>query len=547
MINPHHVAQLLSNLVSQQLSLNDHDTAVSDRDREVAQGLYDQIESILESTHYSFETEHSVDFNDQSNAEQSDDNDDEEDQDQDDEEEGDDEQQQEIDDNDEALMEMEVDQQNTLFHRFSIEYMRKAIDFYDAINQKTGKKQHSWKAFQHRFRKVKNRKYIERFRKYLESGGTKQEKLDEIDQFTYNKFEKARSEFLFVHDVDLKRWALQKAREIDDKTFKASDNWVVQFKNRHALCSRKVTKLVTQREVLNSDTINDSAKNFVANIKTLLSYYRQSNVLNTDQSGVQIEMVGNRTLSFKGEKNTFGKVRSLFNTSHSYTVQFIVSLAGQPVGPCYLCLKEKNGRMSENIKTNLFQAANVIVTCSESGKLSSSLVKYWIDKVLRPVVRDKKVLLLLDIWGGQTDQQLYSQMKHLRIEVIPKKTTAMIQPLDITFNRQYKRIVRTIFDHVRLHDLDCNLSERNNIIKLTSLCYNQLCSKKFFLMNQYSWFKGGYLETHPGSYQNVEETCFRFQDYCCQEKKCNSIPLIQCSFCENVLCFYHFFVLYHIH
>ncbi|CAF5008309.1 unnamed protein product [Rotaria sp. Silwood1] len=90
-------------------------------------------------------------------------------------------------------------------------------------------------------------KYIERFRKYLESGGTKQQKLDKIDQYTYEKFEKARSrsEFLFIHDIHLKKWALQKAREINDNTFKASDSWIFHFKRRHALCSRKVTKLIT--------------------------------------------------------------------------------------------------------------------------------------------------------------------------------------------------------------------------------------------------------------------------------------------------------------
>jgi hypothetical protein len=189
-------------------------------------------------------------------------------------------------------------------------------------------------------------------------------------------------------------------------------------------------------------------------------------------------MVGSRTLSFKGEKATFGKVRSVHNTSHSYTVQFITSLTGQPIGKCYLCLKEKNGHMSDKIKKNLFQAPNVTTTCSKSDKLTSSLVEYWIHNVLKPAVGNEKVLLLLDVWGGQTDQKLYSSMKHLRLEIIPKKTTSMIQPLDITFNRQYKHIIRTIYDHVRLYDINCNLSQRNNIIKLTSLCYNQICSKK---------------------------------------------------------------------
>ena len=70
---------------------------------------------------------------------------------------------------DEAFMEVDDDQQHNLLHRFSIQYMRETVDFCDATNEKTGKKQHSWKAFQHRFQKVKSRVYIERFRKYLES------------------------------------------------------------------------------------------------------------------------------------------------------------------------------------------------------------------------------------------------------------------------------------------------------------------------------------------------------------------------------------------
>ena len=532
MINPHRVAELLSNLISERLSLDDRKNTDSKRDEEIAKYLYDHVESILESSQYSFESEHTIDFNDDSNTEQLKDN--EEDDENDEEENEDDEEEEEVEEDDEEgeqqqmnnddeqfdeqLLEADNDQHHHLQKHFSILYMKRAIDFYDHINEKTGQKSHSWKAFQHRFPKVKNRSYIERFRKYLESGGTKKQKLDQIDQYTYNKFEKARSKFHFVHDIHLKRWASQKAREINDRTFEASDYWIFQFKRRHALCSRKVTKLITQREVVDASTINNSANDFVNKIKTLLPEYRGQNVLNTDQTGLEIEMVGSRTLSFKGEKATFGKVGSVYNTSHSYTVQFITSLTGQPIGKCYLCLKEKNGHMSDKIKKNLFQASNVTTTCSKSGKLTSSLVEYWIHNVLKPAVGNEKVLLLLDVWGGQTDQKLYSTMKHLRLEIIPKKTTSMIQPLDITFNRQYKHIIRTIYDHVRLYDINCNLSQRNNIIKLTSLCYNQICSKNFIPIHRYSWFQGGYVEKDPGPYENVEQLCFRFQEYDCDFK-----------------------------
>ena len=151
MLNFHLVAELLSNLVSERLSLRDHDTADSMRDEEVAKHLYDNVESILESTHCFFETEHTIDFNDNSNTEQFEDEEEEE---------------EEINNDDvpfdEALMKVDEDQQHNLLHHFSIQYMKEAIDFYDAIHEKTGKNQHSWKSFQHRFQKVKNRKYIYR-------------------------------------------------------------------------------------------------------------------------------------------------------------------------------------------------------------------------------------------------------------------------------------------------------------------------------------------------------------------------------------------------
>ena len=78
---------------------------------------------------------------------------------------------------------------------------------------------------------------------------------------------------------------------------------------------------------------------------------------------------------------------------------------------------------------------------------------------------------------------LFNKMKHLKRLEILKKTTSMIQPLDVGWNRQYKHFIREMYNHVHLHDLNFNLAQRNNIIKLNSLAYNQLSSSKFIPMN----------------------------------------------------------------
>lgn len=87
-------------------------------------------------------------------------------------------------------------------------------------------------------------------------------------------------------------------------------------------------------------------------MQKLLPKYDPDYVINTDQSGIQIELSSTRTLSHKGEKATALSVRSKNAITHSFTVQPCISLSGKPVGPLFLCLREPSGFLSENIKVS---------------------------------------------------------------------------------------------------------------------------------------------------------------------------------------------------
>jgi hypothetical protein len=43
---------------------------------------------------------------------------------------------------------------DALLQKFSLEYMTNVTDFYDEIHETTGKRKHTWKSLQHRFRRV---------------------------------------------------------------------------------------------------------------------------------------------------------------------------------------------------------------------------------------------------------------------------------------------------------------------------------------------------------------------------------------------------------
>ena len=148
---------------------------------------------------------------------------------------------------------------------------------------------------------------------------------------------------------------------------------------------------------MNDEEIKKSADQFVNGVRDLLPKYKEDFVLNTDQSSLEFEIHSNRTHSHQGEKITLSAVRSINETTHSYAVQSMISLSGKIVGSIYLYLKEPKGQMSDNIKAHLYNADNVLVTCSTSGKLTTSLVEYWRNHVLLPSISlSSRSLLLSD-------------------------------------------------------------------------------------------------------------------------------------------------------
>ena len=79
-----------------------------------------------------------------------------------------------------------------------------------------------------------------------------------------------------------------------------------------------------------------------------MQYYSSKAIINTDRVGLNKELHSTCTLSDQGEKLTVVAVKSQNAITHSYTVQPMINLAGEVAGPIYLCLKEPDGRISEN-------------------------------------------------------------------------------------------------------------------------------------------------------------------------------------------------------
>lgn len=171
----------------------------------------------------------------------------------------------------------------------------------------------------------------------------------------------------------------------------------------------------------------------------------------------------------------------------------------------------------------------------------------YVTHVLQPTLTSKS-LLLIDAWGGQQADDCFESIERetgftcTRLG-IPPGATATTQPLDVFYNRQWKRVVRQFYDHVACQTLNINLYSRDNIIKMQSLVHHMFTHETFVPMGQYAFYASGLRPDRSPYFQTPAEVLFPPALASCSN--CPSKAFIRCVFCGVDLCFQEFFVLNH--
>ena len=142
------------------------------------------------------------------------------------------------------------------------------------------------------------------------------------------------------------------------------------------IVSRKINKFVTRKSLENTEELRKKAEQFVTGVRQQIREFGLKNVYNSDQSGFQLKMHSGRTLAVEGEKQVQCLVQSVSATTHSYTIQPLISGEGKLFSPLFLVLKEQSGKFGPIIEANLFRAENVCIEASKSGKLTSGMKNY---------------------------------------------------------------------------------------------------------------------------------------------------------------------------
>ena len=145
-------------------------------------------------------------------------------------------------------------------------------------------KNHTFASIRRRCKQIKYKEQLRRIKQYVTAQGTKTKKLQRVNNFVYAKFIRGRECCLPIYDSDLRRLAIKKARDLNVTGFTASHHWILDFKPRNHISSRKVAKLVTKNHLKDRDKILRSAENFIQTVTTTIPNYAEDHILNSDQS-----------------------------------------------------------------------------------------------------------------------------------------------------------------------------------------------------------------------------------------------------------------------
>lgn len=135
--------------------------------------------------------------------------------------------------------------------------------------------------------RLKRMEELPKWLKHVKSGGTTSEKYATIDSWTYDRFDEARKNNHQVTTRNLQQWALSAASQFEEFDFKASNRWAEEFKRKHRIRQRKITKFVTERETASMDEILASAEDFRIQARNAIPNFEPDFVINTDQTGIE--------------------------------------------------------------------------------------------------------------------------------------------------------------------------------------------------------------------------------------------------------------------
>ncbi|XP_060845275.1 tigger transposable element-derived protein 4-like [Rhopalosiphum padi] len=197
-----------------------------------------------------------------------------------------------------------------------------------------------------------------------------------------------------------------------------------RFRQRHNIGFGKISG--------ESSAVNtDICSNWLANVwPSLRAGYCDDEIYNADEAGLFFKLTRGKTLRFKGEKCSGGKL-----SKDRITVLVAANMTGTDKRKLLVIGKSKSPRCFKGVSSLPVFYENITKAWMTSAIFEKAL-NYWDDELRR---KKKKILLLVDNCPAHPSLQ---HLKFIKLVFLPANTTAVLQPMN-------QSVIRNIKAHYR--------------------------------------------------------------------------------------------------
>ncbi|XP_017050529.2 tigger transposable element-derived protein 4-like [Drosophila ficusphila] len=230
------------------------------------------------------------------------------------------------------------------------------------------------------------------------------------------------------------------AKQLKIENFNCSASWISRFKVRHNIVAGKVSG-----ESLSVQKSNVSE--WLTKIWPILRKdFNDDEIFNADETGLFFKLTPDKTLKFKGEKCTGGKL-----SKERITVLVAANMSGNFKKPLLVIGKSKRPRCFKNVRY-----LPVGYHGNRRAWMTSTIFINWVRGWNAELKKQrKKILLLVDNCPAHPT---ISDLTNITLVFLPPNTTSVLQPMD----QGIIRVIKSIFRKNLVLKIISNMDETQN-------------------------------------------------------------------------------------
>ncbi|KAJ1130292.1 hypothetical protein NDU88_008646 [Pleurodeles waltl] len=259
----------------------------------------------------------------------------------------------------------------------------------------------------------------------------------ELEKHVADMVNEHRQSGYIVTRNQIRLFALQWAKSNPDHSnrFKATVSWCTRFFERHNLVLRQKTK-IAQKLPADLEAKVNSFHRYVIQQRNKHGY-ALSSIGNMDETPMNFDMVGNRTVHPKGAKTIL--IKTTGHEKSSFTVVLACTADGAKLRPMIIFKRKTMPKLKFPV--------GCFVHVHEKGWMDEEGVKLWLDNVWsrRPGgLIQKRSLLVWDMFRAHLTPSTKQRLARINTDaaVIPAGLTSLVQPLDVCLNKPFKDRIR---------------------------------------------------------------------------------------------------------